>query len=68
MSIKEIDGNRLKTPGMTINFFLINEKEKKSRFFKETFLLVDINIDIVFRISYLTLSNIMINFNHRKFR
>lgn len=37
-------------------------KIRKSLFFKETFLLTDINISIVFGILFLTLNNIKINF------
>ena len=47
---------------MVIASFLIEYKDKKSRFFEETFLLASFSINIVLKILFLTLSNIKINF------
>lgn len=40
----------------------MQDKEERSCFFEKTFLLTDINMVIVLRMSFLTLSNIKINF------
>lgn len=40
----------------------MDNKAYKPRYFKKTFLLANISIDIVLRMSFLTLSNIEINF------
>ena len=42
---------------MVISSFSIKEKEKKSCFFKEIFLLADISIDITLEMSFLNTSN-----------
>lgn len=44
--------------------FLVDNKDKKFRFFEETFLLPNISIDIAVTISYLTLSNVKTNVNN----
>lgn len=38
MDILKIDSNRLKTFGIVIDSFLVDNKDKKSHFFKEIFL------------------------------
>lgn len=53
---------------MVIAFLLINNKDKKSCFFKKTFLLADINIDVASEILFLILNNIQINFNKWEFK
>lgn len=52
----------LKTFGIVIAVFSINDKGKKSQFFKKAFFLADIIIDIVLEIPFFTLSNSEINF------
>ena len=47
---------------MVIASFSIKDKEEKSRFFEETFLLADISIDIALGIPFFTLSNVEIDF------
>lgn len=64
--MQKINNSRLKTLRIVIIIILINNKKRKSQFFKETFLLANINIDIAFRISFLILSNIKVNFNNQK--
>lgn len=61
MDIQKIDGNKLKIFRM-VNFFLIDNKNKKSRFFEKISLLANININITLGIPFLILSNIKINF------
>ena len=47
---------------MIITFFFIKDKERRSCFFEETFLLDDIKIDVALEISFLLLNNVKINF------
>lgn len=42
--------------------FEIKNKEKKSRSFKKSFLLTNLNINIVLKMLFLTLSNVKVNF------
>lgn len=42
----------------------MDDKDEKSCFFEETFLLADIGMDIIFGMSFLILGNIEINFNN----
>lgn len=58
---QKIDGNKLKIFSMIIAFFLLENKDGRSRFFEETFQLVDIN-------TFFTLSNVEINFTDWKLR
>lgn len=51
---QKIYGSRLKTYGMVILLFWVDNKDGKFRFFEETFLLADINIDVAFGIFFLT--------------
>lgn len=46
--------------------FSVNDKEEKDRFFKKTFLLANICLDVVFVIFFLTLSNADIKFMERQ--
>ena len=55
---QKIDGFTLKTFGMVLANFQIEDKLGKTRFFQETFLLIDINVEVVLSMSFLTLSNI----------
>ena len=52
-----IDGSALKTYGMTIAEFLIQDGLGKIRFFEETFFLADTSMDVVLGMSFLSLSN-----------
>ena len=44
---KKIDGSALKTYGMVIAGFSIQDKTGKIRFFEETFLLADTSMEVV---------------------
>lgn len=59
---QKIDSLSLKTFKIVIESFLNDDKLGRSRFFKKTFLLANISIDIDFRMLFFTLSNIEINF------
>ena len=47
---------------MIVSPFCILDKNDKKRFFKESFLLADMNSDIIFEISFKTMGNANINF------
>lgn len=53
---------------MIITLFQVNDKDKKSRFFEEIFLLANISIDIVFKMFFLILNNDEVKFNNPKLR
>lgn len=64
ISAWKINGSKLKMYDMVITSFLVNDKDRKSCFFEETFLLANINIDITFGMSFLNLHNVKIDFNN----
>lgn len=64
----KIDSSMLKTFGIVIASFLVNDKKKKSQFFEMTGLLADISIDVVLEILFLTLSNTKVNFTDQEFK
>lgn len=68
MGTEKINGNELKINGMFITLFQVKDEDEKSRFFNKTFLLADISINIAFEISFLTLSNVKVNFNNKELR
>ena len=47
---------------MIMVYFLIEDKNEKSQFFEEIFLLTNFSIDIILYIFFLILNNIKINF------
>lgn len=59
---QKIDGNRLKTFNIVIASFLVENKDGRSRLFEGTFLLANINMNVVFDILFLILNNVKINF------
>ena len=54
---QKIDGSTLKTFGMVLASFQVEDKLGRARFFQETFLLVNISMKIVLGMPFLTLSN-----------
>lgn len=64
MATEMINGRRFKTYRIVIVLFGIDDKDKKSSFLKKTLLLVNIKMDDVFKMYFLTLSNIKIIFNN----
>lgn len=58
----KVDGSSLKTYGILSAKFLIYDSIKKVRFFKKTFLLANITIEVVLGIPFFSLSNIDIKF------
>lgn len=59
---KKIDGSIFETFGIMLTSFQMKNKFKKARFFEEKFLLTDINMKVVLRMSFLILSNANIEF------
>ena len=60
---QKIDGSTLKTYGMTIAGFSIQDGLGKIRFFEDTVLLGDTSIDVVLEMPFLSLSNADVQFN-----
>ena len=50
---------------MVISTFSVSDKDDRERFFKESFLLADVKLEIVFGIPFLTMSNVDIDFQAR---
>ena len=59
---QKINSSELNTFGMVIASFLIEDKDRKYRFYEEIFLLADISINIALLMPFFTLSNIEIDF------
>lgn len=68
VDVQKIDGSKQKTLKIVITSFHVNNKDRKSRFLKETFLFADIRMDFAFEMLFLTLSNVEINFNNRELK
>lgn len=68
VSAEKIDSNRLKTCGMIIILFQVNNKDIKSCFFKKTFLLLGIGIYITCRMLFLILSNLKDDLKDKKLK
>lgn len=59
---KKVDGYVLAIFDIIIEVFLINNKDKKIRFFEKIFLLTNINLDVIFKMLFFTLNNTNIRF------
>ena len=59
---QKIDSSKLDIFGIVIALFSIEDKEEKSRFFEEIFLLADISMDITVRMFFYILSNVEVDF------
>ena len=57
-----IDDTTLKTYKMVVFTFSISNKDSRERFFEESFLLADVNPNIVLEMLFLTMSNVDIDF------
>lgn len=68
MNVQKLNGSRLDSDKMIIGLFQVNDKDKKSHFFKKTFLLPNTNMDILFQLLFLILSKIKMNFNNEALR
>ena len=59
---QKIDGSTLETFGMVLASFQVEDKLGRIRFFQKTFLLADISTEMVLDMSFLTLSNVDVQF------
>ena len=59
---QKINGTTLKTYEMVVSTFSVLDKDGRERFFEESFLLADVNLDVVLRMPFLTMSNADIDF------
>ena len=60
--MQKIDNTTLKTYGMVVFTFFISDKNSRERFFEQSFLLTDVQLDIIFGRLFLTMSNADIDF------
>lgn len=63
---QKIDDLALKIYGMVIAGFLVHNKLGKVQFFKETFILIDTNMEMVLEMLFLSLSNVNVKFTEVK--
>ena len=64
---QKIDGSALKTYGIAIAGFSIQDKSGKARFFEETFFLADTSMEVVLGMPFRALSNADIQFDTESF-
>ena len=60
---QKIDGSALETLGMVIADFQVEEKNGRSRFFQETFLVANTKFEVILGISFLKISNANVAFD-----
>ena len=65
---QKIDGITLKTYGMVVTAFSVEDKANQVRFLEKTFLVVNVSLEMILRMSFLTLSGIDVDFLGRKLR
>ena len=63
---QKIDGTTLETFGMVLASFQMEDKLGKIWFFQETFLLADINMEVILGMPFLTFSNADVQFVEKK--
>ena len=66
ISIKKIDSTIFKIYRMVVMIFSVIEQANKIKFFKETFLVVNISLNVVFEMPFFILNGTNINFSKRK--
>ncbi len=62
---QKINGTTLENYGMVVSTFLVSNKDKKERFFEKSFLLANVNPDIMLGMPFLTMSNANVDFQAR---
>lgn len=62
IGVQKIDGLVLETYSMALAYFLLQNSLERVRFFEKTFLLVDINIEMILRIPFVSFDNADIKF------
>ena len=65
---QKIDGTTLDTHRMVVAAFSVEDKANQVRFFEETFLVANISPEVVFGMTFLTLSGADIDFSGRELR
>ena len=63
---QKIDNTTLEIYGTIISILLILNKDDRERFFEESFLLADVNPDVVLGMLFLTISNADVDFPAQK--
>lgn len=63
---QKIDRSTLEIYGIVIASFQVQNMLEKARFFKETFLVVDTSVEVIFKMSFLTLRKVEIDFAKKK--
>ena len=59
---QKIDGITLEIYEMVVSIFSMSDKDGRERFFEKSFLLADVQLEIVFGMPILTMSNIDVDF------
>ena len=62
---QKIDGTILKTYKIVVSTFPMLDKHGRERFLEESFLLTNVKLDIMLEIPFLTICNIVIDFQAR---
>ena len=62
---QKIDGSALKTFGMVIADFQVEDKGDRPRFFQETFLVANTKFKVILEIPFLKLSNADVSFGEK---
>ena len=62
VKVQKIDGSALKTFGIVIADFQVEDKGGRARFFQETFLVTNTKFKVILRMPFLKLSNIDVSF------
>lgn len=65
--IQKIDGNMPKTNRIIVMAFSVTDQVEKVRFFKETLLMANFNLDVVFEMFFFIFNGINIDFLKKKF-
>ena len=65
---QKIDGITLDTYRMVVATFSVEDKANRVRFFEETFLVANVSLEVVLRMSFLTLSGADVDFSGRELR
>ena len=65
---QKIDGTTLNIYGIIVAAFLVIDKANQVRFFEEPFLVTNVSLKVVFKMPFLTLSGINIDFLDQKLR
>lgn len=68
VDVQKINASQIGIYVMVIVLFQADNKDRKFRFFEEIFLQAEISINITFKMLFLVLNNVELNFNNRVLR